>query len=92
MKEDYKELYQAISEILFCQDPIGINFETNDDEYEPEVSTILPRLKNCNSAEDVLDVIHKEFIKWFGEDAGEKDVYVEISDEIWELWRGRKFN
>lgn len=93
LKNEYKEFYQSVSEILFRHDPIGINFETNDDEYEPEVDTILPRLKNCSSVEDVLDVVHKEFIKWFDEDiAGEKSNYEEISKEIWDLWQKRKFS
>ena len=87
IKKKYLEIYQPVSEILFRYDPIGINFETNDDEYEPEVDTILPRLKNCDSAEDVLAVVHEEFQKWFGEEeAGEKEIYREIAVEIWKLW------
>ena len=93
IKKDYLEFYESVSEILFRHDPIGINFETNDDEYEPEVDTILPRLKNCSSVEDVLKVIHEEFTKWFDEEiAGEKDRYVEIANEIWILWQRRKFS
>lgn len=91
LKKNYRELYQSVSEVLFRHDPIGINFETNDDEYEPEVDTILPRLKNCDCAEDVLDVVHEEFIKWFDEDiADDKKTYEEIAKEIWDLWQNRK--
>ena len=91
IKSDYRELYDSVSKILFTHDPIEINFETNDDEYEPEVSTILPRLKNCNSVTDVLIVIHEEFTKWFDEDtAGGKERYEQIAEEIWELWQNRK--
>ncbi len=91
IKIEYRKFYDDVSKILFTHDPIGINFETNDDEYEPEVDTILPRLKMCNSAEDVLTVVHQEFQKWFDEDiAGEKSRYKEIAEEIWELWQRRK--
>lgn len=91
VKKEYGKLYDSISEILFRYDPIGINFETNDDEYEPEVDTILPRLKNCKSAENVLDVVFEEFQKWFDEEiAGERSNYKEISSEIWHLWETRK--
>ena len=90
LKKDYKELYDSISAILFRYDPIDINFETNTDEYDPEVSTILPRLKDCNSANDVLNVMHEEFQKWFGvEIAGEKSRYKEIAEEIWNLWQNK---
>src|SRR5215210_2655841 len=86
-KKEYGKLYETISEILFRYDPIYINFETNTDEYEPEVGTILPRLRNCHSAADVLTVVHEEFQKWFGEDSGEREVYQEIAEEVWNLWR-----
>lgn len=91
LKKDYRELYQSVSEILFRHDPIGINFETNDDEYEPEVDTILPRLKSCSSVEDVLTVIHEEFTNWFDEDmAGGKSRYEEIAKEVWNVWQNKK--
>ena len=93
VKKDYQELYSLVSEILFRHDPVGINFETNDDEYEPEVDTILPRLKECDSVKDVLNAVHQEIIDWFDEDiAGDKENYIEIANEIWNLRQFRKFN
>ena len=87
LKMAYKEFYESVSEVLFRLDPIEINFKTNDDEYEPEVDTILPRLKSCKTVEDVLDVVFEEFQKWFGEDsAGKKDDYKQVANEIWILW------
>ncbi len=88
---EYRKFYADVSNILFTHDPIGINFETNTDEYEPEVGTILPKLKMCNSSEEVLNMVHKEFQKWFDEDiAGEKSRYKKIAEEIWELYQRRK--
>ena len=93
LKHDYKDFYNSVSEILFRHDPIDINFETNTDEYEPEVDTILPRLKNCNSVDDVVTVVYEEFQKWFGvESAGERSRYKEIAREIWNLWQNKKNN
>lgn len=49
-------------------DPMGINFEDNKDEYELETETILPRLKDCHSADEVRRMVHQEFVRWFGSD------------------------
>ena len=53
-KAEYGQLFDSIAALLLLHDPIGINFEVNPDEYEPETGTILPRLRECQSAGDVL--------------------------------------
>ena len=47
LKKRYRGLYDRVTSILFRIDPMGINFEDNTDEYDPETDTILPRLQNC---------------------------------------------
>ena len=90
LKLEYGSVFNSIAEILFKHDPIGINFDDNTDEYETEARTILPRLKDCHSAEDVLTVTHEEFQRWFDVGtAGAKQNYKKISDEIWGLWQKR---
>lgn len=88
LKAVYGRLFDEVAAILFRHDPISINFETNEDEYGPEVGTILPRLRSCASEEDVRRVVHEEFVRWFSvEDAGPEEHYAKISSEIWELWQ-----
>ena len=88
LKKTYGSLFDSISAILFRHDPVGINFETNTDEYDPEAGTILPRLKHCGSIEDVQGVVHEEFCNWFdAEDAGPPESYQELAGEIWHLWQ-----
>lgn len=88
LKAEYGKLYEAISVVLFLHDPVGINFETNTDEYEPEVGTILPRLKNCKSVEDIQKVVHEEFLRWFDTDTvGPREHYSKVAQEIWQLWQ-----
>lgn len=88
LKHKYGELYDEVQEILFRNDPIGINFGINTDEYEPEVGTILPRLKEAHSPEDLQNIIHQEFIRWFGADiAGSKTEYTTIAQEIWDAYK-----
>lgn len=90
LKAEYGELFDRVAEILFRHDPIGINFETNTDEYEPEARTILPRLRTCNNSDDVVTVAHEEFQHWFGADeAGDKERYRALGEEIWNLWNKR---
>lgn len=85
LTENYQDLYSKIEEILFRHDPIGINLVENADEYDPEVSTILPRLKEAKSENDVLNIVCEEFGRWFGADLINKDskLYKEAAKEIW---------
>jgi hypothetical protein len=88
LKEEYGKLFDAVSEILFRHDPIGINFESNTDKYDPEAGTILPRLKECQDVFEVRKVVFQEFIRWFDEDnVGSEEQYEEISQEIWSHWQ-----
>lgn len=88
LKEQYGQLFDAVSSVLFRHDPIGINFETNTDEYDPEAGTILPRLRTCETAADVQRAVYEEFVRWFDSStAGSKENYSKIAEEIWELWR-----
>lgn len=80
-------LFFAISNVLFQADPIGINFRSNTDEYDPETRTIISRLKTANTAQDVQAIVHEEFDNWFGADtAGSQQQYEAVSLKIWELW------
>ena len=77
--------------VLLRHDPIGINFEDNTDEYDPEAETIVLRLVDSGtdlSVEQTEVVVHEEFVHWFGDGvAGPVDRYRKIAQEIRELWR-----
>ena len=91
LKAEYGELFDSTAALLFRYDPIGIGFDVNPDEYEPEAGTILPRLRHCQSADDVLDVVHEEFVRWFDlRTAGSREHYKELASDIWQLWRGHR--
>ena len=88
LKRLYGELFEQISAVLFAADPIGIKFESNTDEYDPEAGTIIPRLRECCSAEDARRVVYEEFVGWFGADiAGPEQTYEQPAREIWQLWQ-----
>jgi hypothetical protein len=93
VKRRYADLFNEASAVLFRYDPIGINFEDNTDEYDPEVSTILPRLSRCHSSTDARKVVFEEFCKWFGpETAGDEIRYDAIATELWLLWSAHRRN
>jgi hypothetical protein len=86
-QQKYGGLFQEASMILFRNDPIGVSSEDNTDEYDPEVGTILPRMPQCSSANEVRRVVFEEFQKWFTpEVAGDEMRYEEIAKELWALW------
>ena len=88
LKAEYGQLFDSVAALLYRHDPVGINFEVNTDEYATEAETILPRLRVCHSADDVLRAVHAEFVRWFDADtAGPPEHYATIASEIWELWQ-----
>lgn len=88
LKAAYGNLYTEVSRLLREADPIRlIAIGTPDDEYDPEVSTILPRLRDAKSVDDVQRIVHEEFVHWFGvETAGPAVHYTGVSEEVWEAW------
>ena len=87
LRARYGPLFDQVSAALLGDDPMGIAFETNTDEYEPEVGMILPKLETCRSASEVTSVVHAEFVRWFGgEIAGPESRYRKVAGEIWRLW------
>jgi hypothetical protein len=49
------------------------------------VDTILPRLRDCRSADDVRRIVHEEFVKWFDVvTAGPPEKYQTVAKRIWE--------
>lgn len=83
------ELVTKVEALLFRHDPIGINFEENTDEYRAEAQTIILRLPEASSADDVRRIVHEEFVRWFDPQiAGPAQRYSAIADEIWALREG----
>jgi hypothetical protein len=56
------------------------------DEYAPEVGTIIPRLQDAKSPDDVRRIQHEEFLRWFDaeETIGREAAYDAVAHEIWD--------
>lgn len=74
-------LVQAVAAVLIAHDPVGIVFEENPEEYEPEAETIALRLMVATGSvdgatalaagfgeldvDDVRRIVHGDFVAWF---------------------------
>jgi hypothetical protein len=86
-REEFGRLFAEMAEILFRLDPIRINRGVNPDEYEPEVGTIIPRLRSAMSQHEAHTIIHEEFVRWFGPNtAGPVERYDKVAEEVWSAW------
>jgi hypothetical protein len=74
-----------VSRLLREADPIRlIAIGAPDDEYDIEVSTILPRLREAKSPRDVQRIVHEEFVHWFSaETVGSAMYYARVSEDVW---------
>ena len=81
----FEALRRHIAFVLNEEDPIGlIRGGAPGDEYDPEIGTILPRLKEAASVAGLRRVIHEEFVRWFGaETAGPEELYARVAERVW---------
>lgn len=87
--DDSGDLISRVAEVLFVADPIGINLESNVDEYRPEAEAIVSRLPEAASQSELQRVVHEEFVRWFTiETAGPIERYRSVAERIWKLWSG----
>jgi hypothetical protein len=81
-----EDLLARVEAVLFHDDPIGINFESNTDEYRSEAQTIVLRLAEATCEADVAVIVHDEFVRWFDpQTAGPIERYRSAASAIWRL-------
>ena len=62
----YRALYDEVVDILFDVDPIGVHVDHNPEKFVPEATSILARLRDARSAEDVECIVQQELRRWYG--------------------------
>lgn len=89
----YKSMHARVSNLVREADSIGlIESGAPQDEYDLEVSSILPHLRKVNSPEDVRKVIHEVFVEFFGKTAGAPERYTSLSEDVWKVWKSSRAN
>ena len=87
LKAEQGALFNAIAGLLYRYDVEGCIFDDNPHDYEGETGTIIPRLPECQNAQDCCRVVHEEFSKWFDGQVAPMENYAEVAAKIWELWQ-----
>jgi len=88
VKQSQADIFFSVREIINKHDPADlIVIGAPEDEYDPEVKTIVYQLKNDQTIDQIQDLVYQEFIRWFNEKAiyGERESYLKMSIEIHEL-------
>ena len=81
----HEDIVAFVEALLFEEDPIGINFEENVDEYRPEAESITIRLREATSRGELRRMVHEEFVRWFDpKTAGPEERYERIGNAIWD--------
>lgn len=85
MEERYQALLAAVERAINDTDPIGLlECGTPADEYSPEISTIVPRVRNAQTVDEIAAILHEECVRWFTADiAGPLQAYEAPARRLW---------
>jgi len=61
----YRALYDQLLEILYQLDPMGVH-QDSAEKFVPEATTILARLREARTADDVEQIVLEELRRWYG--------------------------
>lgn len=85
----FEEAVGLISAALFRHDPIGINFESNLDEYDAEAESLvvcLISLQTPPTVNQVQTLVNEVMSAWFGAEVGTRPDYADVASEIHSIW------
>ncbi len=72
--------------ILNQEDPIGIYFGDNPDEYDTEIAEILNRLPPCQNVDEIRKMVWMVFRNFFDEKiAGPEERYTKIANRVLDI-------
>ena len=89
LRKAYPTLFAELAAILARHDPVGLTaIGAPQDEYEPEVGTIIPRLRQASNSRDVQHILVEEFDNWFGPETPKMNAagFLPVAEEVWAAW------
>lgn len=91
VKLSYGERFVQLRTIVNQHDPVRLlSLGAPEDEYEPEVKTMIVQLSIEMTEAEVHDLVYQEFLSWFGTEAvlGPKDAYRSLASAIYHWQKG----
>ncbi len=89
VREEYGTLFTDIARILYEHDFLGLaTAGCPEDEYVLEAGTIIPRLHEANTRDELTRIIEEEFTRWFNlKSPGRDEWFAEVAQDIWAAWQ-----
>ena len=90
----YGAVFVQLRDVLYEHDPLRLGIAGAKDEYGSPVSTILPRLEDCSTSEQIRFVLEQEMARHYPKSDFTKTDWAGLSSEFENVWlefqRGRK--
>ncbi len=99
IKKENPELFSKMTEVVNRYDPAGLMKIVPPDDYETEICAVIPYLKDCDSEEDVSDLMYGVFYSYFVPKSqvdsvkrviGDRSVYEKMAEEIWGILKKKR--
>jgi hypothetical protein len=86
VEKAYGDLFDELQTIIGEYDVMSLFcFGATAAEYDLEVKTIIIQLDKGMNEQQVLNIIHQEFVLWFGEELiGSKDTFSDMSNDVYQ--------
>lgn len=87
LQKEYGRFYRAVSDILFRLNLMELDGKHNTGEYDPEVDSLLSRIREAENVGGLQDLLFEIFQTDFGkENCGSRDRYEVAASEIWKAY------
>jgi len=86
VKKQFANKYLELRVIINRHDPIGLlKYGAPEDEYDPEVKTIIVQLNDKQTKEQIHNLVYSEFLRWFNDESttGPKSAYNSLATDIY---------
>lgn len=85
-REKHPDIFMKVRQIINEIDPKGLIDLCGPEEYDIEVEDIITKFKDCNSENEVKQMVINVFTCWF-DNPGNLDMYLDIGPKLFEIKR-----
>jgi hypothetical protein len=84
-RENHTDFFLLVREIINGIDSVGLLGVCPHDEYDPEVEDIISKLNECNTSEEIKEMVIAVFTHWFGSPPSDSDRFENVGIQLMEL-------